>query len=209
MRARKLDNFKRWRDEQKEKGVIKSSYSPLVRNGDLAELIGCILGDGHIHKHDRCDSLRITSNSNAYGFIARYAFLIEKVFGKKPAVAKVNAKNATTLTIYERHMGKRLGIPHGARWNLKYTLPSWIRRRKEFKIRFLRGLYEAEGSECHHLPTSTHKLFFANRNPALLTLVTELVRELGFTTSTGKDRVQVSRQKEVQNLVNLLEFRNY
>lgn len=209
MKARKLDNFKRWRDEQKRKGTIKSAYPPLIKNGDLAELVGVTLGDGHICKHERCESLRITSNSNAAGFIARYAMLMEKVFRKKPAVAKVKAHNAVILTIYERTISKRLGIPHGARRHLHYQLPTWIRRNRGYRIRFLRGLYEAEGSECHHLPTSTHKLFFSNHNPVLLFLVANLVTELGFKVNIHGDKVQVSRQKEVQNLSNLLEFRHY
>jgi hypothetical protein len=209
MRARKLDNFKHWRDEQKRKGLIKSEYPPLQRNGDLAELIGCILGDGHIHRHERCDSLRIAGNFKNTGFTSRYAMLIEKVFRKRPAVAKVRTTGAVTITIYERHISKRLDIPHGDRGQLNYVLPVWIERSRKKRIRFLRGLYEAEGSECHHLPTSTHKLFFANHNTVLLDLVTRLVQELGFKTNTGKDRVQVSRKQEVQNLVNLLEFRHY
>lgn len=209
MRTRKLDNFRQWRDAQKQKGLIKSEYPPLRRNGDLAELIGCVLGDGHIHKHERCDSLRITGNYSNKGFTRHYANLISKVFDKEPTVKKVRATNAVTITIYERHISKRLRIPHGDRGNLNYQLPTWIKRSKQFKIRFLRGLYEAEGSECHHPPTSTHKLFFANRNPALLTLVANLVQELGFRTNTYRYNVQVSRQLEVQNLANLLEFRHY
>lgn len=209
MRARKLDNFKRWRDEMKALGKIKSVYPALKRNGDLAELIGTILGDGHLHAHDRCDSLRITGDAAKMDFVYRAAKLVEIVFGKKPRIAKVRVTNAVTITLYERFIAKRLGLPYGSRSKFKYTLPSWILDNRSNTLRFLRGLYEAEGSECHHLPTSTHKLFFANTNPHLLKLVATLITDLGFTQNTHATKVQVSRQAEVQKLKDLLQFRSY
>lgn len=193
----------------KESGEIKSIYPALKKDGDLAELIGIVLGDGHICEHPRCDSLRVTGDANKMGFVNRSAVLIELVFGKKPTLAKVQRSNAMTVTIYERHISKRLSIPHGSRKNLDYRLPSWILRSKKYKIRFLRGLYEAEGSLCYHLPTSTHKLLFSNRNQYLLKLVATLVEELGFTQNTSTDKVQVSRKADVQELKDLIQFRSY
>ncbi len=73
MKRKQLDNFKNWRDKMKRLGVIKSSYPVLSRNGDLAELIGIILGDGHIYKHDRCESLRIVGDAKKMGFVTRSA----------------------------------------------------------------------------------------------------------------------------------------
>lgn len=209
MKLRKLDNFKRWRDRAKEQGLIKSSYPELEKNGDLAELIGVVLGDGNITSFPRCECLRIVGSANNPGFAKRYAALVERVLGKRPHMAFRNKSNAINLTVYEKYISKRLRIPTGARGSLKYRLPAWIRKDRAFRIRFLRGLYEAEGSECHHLPTSTHKLFFSNKNKSLLTLVSELVQALGFKTNTSGYIVQVSRQKEVQDLANLLEFRHY
>ena len=111
MRARKLDNFKRWRDEMKRIGKIKSSYPALKKSGNLAELIGTVLGDGHIAKHPRCDSLRIVGDAAKMGFVYRAAMLVEIVFAKKPAVAKRTSSNAVTVTIYERKISERLGVP--------------------------------------------------------------------------------------------------
>ena len=206
---RKLDNFRLWRERMKKEGKIKSEYSPLKKDGDLAELIGVILGDGHIGRFPRCDCLRITANGENKGFVRRYASLVETVFNKAPNVSKVKASKAVTITIYERHISKRLGIPHGSRHDLKYILPPWIERNRRQIIRFLRGLYEAEGSHSIHLPTYTHKFQFANVNPALLNLVFELVCKLGFHPHMSPRQVQLSRKAEVQNLKNLLQFRRY
>lgn len=209
MKRRKVDNFAAWRSRMKVEGKMKSSYPPLVRNGDLAELIGVILGDGHIAKFPRCDCLRITANRDNQGFVLRYAHLVEKVFGKVPAVSNVKAAHATTITIYEQNISQRLGIPHGSRHGLNYQLPPWIQRDKRHIICFLRGLYEAEGSYNIHEPTYTHKFQFANVNPALLNLVHALVTRLGYHPHLSPRQVQVSRKEEVQNLKNLLKFRRY
>ncbi|MDQ1299519.1 MAG: hypothetical protein QG636_187 [Patescibacteria group bacterium] len=209
MRAKKLDNFKAWRDEQKRLGYIKSEYKSIEKNGDFAELIGVILGDGHIGKHPRCESLRITGNFSSVGFTERYTAMVERVFSKEPFVTKVKATNAVTITIYEKNISSRLGIPCGSRAHLNYVLPAWIEKSKRYRIRFLRGLYEAEGCVAHHEATYTHKLFFTNRNPVLLEIVFNLVQGLGFHPHRSRYDIQVSRKEEVQNLADLLEFRHY
>src|SRR3989344_4145337 len=79
MKERKIDNFKVWRDRMKAEGKIKSEYLPFKKDGDLAELIGVVLGDGHICSYARTEELRIISNSNNPGFVDRYAKIAEKV----------------------------------------------------------------------------------------------------------------------------------
>jgi len=209
MRVRHLDNFKQWRERMKASGEIKSTYPALRKDGNLAELVGTVLGDGHIYKHSRCDSLRITGDAKKMGFVNYSAYLVEAVFGKKPTISKMRRSNGMTVTIYEKDISKRLGIPHGSRKDLNYIPPKWILRSRMNKIHFLRGLYEAEGSLCYHPPTSTHKLFFANKNQHLLKLVATLVESLGFKQNTYINKVQVSRKMEVQELKDLLHFRSY
>ena len=193
----------------KREGKIKSTHASLKKTGDLAELIGTILGDGHIMHHDRCDALRIVGDAKKMGFVNRSAMLIEKVFGKRPSIIKRNASNAVNITLYEKNIQKRLNLPAGSRTNYEFQLPGWIAKSKPRTIRFLRGLYEAEGSLSHHEATYTHKLIFANTNQHLLTLVARLVRGLGFTVNIDAVKVQISRKVEVQKFADLIEFRHY
>ncbi len=209
MQRKRLDNFKHWRDEMKRRGLIKSSYPALKKDDNLAELLGVVLGDGHIYMHDRCDSLRVVGDAAKMGFVIRAAYIIHAVFGKRPRISKRKKSNAVNVTLYEKHISKRLGIPAGARRKSRFILPVWIERSKSKKIRFLRGLYEAEGTLCHSPATYTHKFIFTNMNAYLLKLVARLVRELGFTVSVSANKVQVSRKHEVQKLSNLIKFRNY
>lgn len=209
MRKKHIDNFKAWRDDMKQHGLIKASYPPLKKDGDLAELIGVILGDGHIHAHDRCDSLRIVGDRGKMGFVNRAAHLVYMVFEKHPKIARRKESNGVNVTLYEKNIAQRLNIPAGSRARYEFLLPGWIERSRRYKIRFLRGLYEAEGSISHHPATYTHKFIFSNANPHLLELVARLVRELGFTVSVSAKKTQVSRKDEVQKLSDLIEFRHY
>src|SRR3989344_3385770 len=209
MRRKKLDNFAKWRAEAKVKGLIKSSFPAFRKNGDLAELLGVMLGDGHIQKFPRTERLLIFSNSNNPGFIKRYTKLVEKLFEKEAYVYKQSGTNCVRISLYEKHISKRIGMPTGPRKNLEIEIPAWILKNRSNIKRYLRGLYEAEGSYSVHLPTSTHKLNFANTNQSMLKNVIKLLTVLGFSPHADSKRVQLSRKAEVERAMSLLEFRKY
>ena len=203
MKLKKLDNFKIWRDK------MQFDYPPLIENGDLAELIGVSLGDGHICIYPRSEELRIISNSNNPGFIKRYAKIIEKVFDKRAYVIPSQHSNCTKIGVYQKHISDRLGIPSGARRYSNIKVPAWILKNRKYIVRYLRGLYEAEGCLCLHKPTYTHKFIFKNHNESMLKNVYRLVKRLGFHPHQSKYMIQVSKKDEVAKLSRLLEFRKY
>jgi len=209
MRRKKLNNFAAWQDQMRREGVIKSSYPSLQKNGDLAELIGVILGDGYIGVFPRSEVLRIVSSADNAGFIKRYAGLVGAVFGKKPYVAKRKSSNAVDITIYEKHIGKRLALSTGARGNKKIPIPRWISNDRRYCIRYLRGLYEAEGTFAVHKPTGTYKFIFTNKNDSLLKNVLRLLKKLGFHPYISANKVQLSRREEVYKVKKLVQYRMY
>lgn len=209
MRRKKIDNFKAWRDKMKVAGKIKSEYLPFKKDGDLAELIGVILGDGHIRAYPRTEELSIFSNSNNPGFIHRYSVLVERIFNKKPTVNNHSGENCTRIRIYQKHISDRLSIPFSPRRDLKISIPVWIISRKKYIVRYLRGLYEAEGSHSIHLPTYTYKVQFSNRNISMLKNVFNLVKKIGFHPHESKYMVQLSKKNEVSKFIDLIEFRKY
>mgnify|MGYP002134045413 CR=1 FL=1 len=212
MKQKKLDNFSRWRDEMKQIGKIPSIYPALIKDGDLAELIGVTLGDGHIRSFPRTEELSIFSNSSNKGFVKRYSKIIEKVFNKQPAITRHGKEvNCTRIRIYQKYIQKRLQIPYSPRGALTIKVPPWVLRDNKFIVRYLRGLYEAEGSFCVHKPTSTYKLFFSNKNPSMLQNVFSLMKKLGFHPHRSKNNysIQLSRKEEVLTAIKLLKFRKY
>ncbi len=76
-------------------------------------------------------------------------------------------------------------------------------------IRYLRGLYEAEGSHSVHLPTCTYKVQFSNRNVSMLENVFILVSRPGFHPHRSKYQIQLSRKEEVFKFLSLIKFRKY
>ncbi len=209
MKAKKLDNFKIWRNRMKIEGKIKSEYLPFKRDGDLAELVGVVLGDGHICSYARTEELRIISNSNNPGFVARYAKIIEKVFNKKPYVRNSGQSNSIRIGIYEKNISDRLKIPSGARKHLKVAVPIWILKNRKYIVRYLRGLYEAEGSFCIHKPTYTYKFLFSNKNETMLNNVHFLMKKIGFHPHKSINQIQISKKVEVFGAVEVLGFRKY
>src|SRR3989344_527976 len=209
MHSGRIDNFAGWRAQAIQAGKIKILFPPLPRNGDLAELIGVVLGDGHIEKFPRTERLLIFSNSNNPGFVARYAEIVKRLFEKEPYVYKQTSQNCIRISLYEKEISRRLGIPTGARKDIVVKIPSWVVKDKKHIIRYLRGLYEAEGSLSFHKPTYTHKFSFSNKNQSLLKNVEKLLRILGFSPHSDAVRVQISKKDEVRRVAELLEFRKY
>ena len=210
MRKLKLDNFSEWRNRMKALGKIRSSYPNFKKDGDLAELIGVVLGDGHIRKFPRTEELSIFSNSNNPGFISRYARLMERIFDKKPALTRHHG-NCTRIRLYQKQIHSRLGVPYSPRGKLNIQIPMWVLNKDKYIVRYLRGLYEAEGSHCIHALTGTYKLFFSNKNDSMLHNVFRLLRKLGFHPHTSKNHycIQLSKKSEVSRAVELLKFRKY
>lgn len=209
MRKKRIDNFAHWRGQMKQLGKVKSEYPDFPKNGDFAELIGVVLGDGYIGIFPRTEILRIAGNSNNQGFIQRYASLVEKVFKKKPTVLKRKISNCIDITIYEKYISKRMGIPAGAKKHKTFAIPMWILQDTRYMVRYLRGLYEAEGSFCIHKPTYTYKLLFSNSNSSLLNNVYMSLQSLHFHPHRSKNKVQLSRKDEVYRCKNLIQFRKY
>lgn len=207
-KKKRIDNFAKWRERMKKLGKIKSSYPSLQQNGDLAELIGVSLGDGNIFKFPRTEALTIASNAKNKGFIQRYSSLIEKIFSKKPKINKPYG-GCVAIRLYEKNISNRLNFQTGNRKNKNIRIPRWILDNRNYLIRYLRGLYEAEGSFCVHKPTYTYKFLFSNRNKSLLRNVYRGLKILGFHPHKSKYQIQVSKRKEVYRVRDLIKFRQY
>jgi DNA-binding transcriptional regulator WhiA len=205
-----LDNFKEWRYKMKKLGKIRSRYPAFRKTGDLAELIGLVLGDGHIESFPRTESLTIACNAKNAGLVRRCKDLLRKLFEKEPYEGNtVSNRNCIRVRVYQKNISRRLGLPTGDRKDIRFRTPIWISGNKEYLKRYLRGLYEAEGSLCTHKPTCTYKLFFSNRNKFLRENVYRGLKILGFHPHRGKYQIQVSRKKEVYEIKDLIRFRQY
>lgn len=202
-KERNIDNFVEWRKAN------YVSYLALKRDRNLAFLIGMVLGDGNIYPHDRTEGLRITLGTDKPELWKYTAKIVEKIFKKKPSVQKVKGSACVKITLYQKEISMRLGIPTGNRNKITNKLPQWIRGNQKYLIAYLRGLYEAEGSFGVHEPTYTYKMIFTNKNDSLLDIVYTALVSLGFHPHRSLYKVQISKKVEVHAFKKLLNFRNY
>ena len=208
-KKKKIDNFFKWRCRARELGIIPKEYNPFNKDENLACLIGLILGDGHICKFARTEGLAIALGTDKPDLIKLTAFLVEKVFNKKPTIKKQKGSNAVKVNIYQKYISKRLGIPCGNRGKIIINVPYWIRKSKKFSLCYLRGLYEAEASLSIHLPTYTYNFSFSNTNPHLLKIVEDYLKSLNLHPEVRPKNVRLRRKEEVKYFKDLINFRSY
>ncbi|MDP3052502.1 MAG: LAGLIDADG family homing endonuclease [bacterium] len=190
-------------------GKIPQNYPPLSLSGNLAEYIGVVLGDGNISKFPRTERIIISANSNNLGFVNRYTKLTKQIFNKKPTVSKVYNKNNIRIGLYQKEISKRLGIPSGDRGRLNIKTPNWILKNQSYLIRYLRGLFEAEGSLSVHKPTCTYNFQFSNKNQSLLKNVENGLKLLGYNPEIRKTSTRLRKKLEVEKFRKLIKFRVY
>ena len=184
-------------------------YLRLIKDRNLAELIGIILGDGNLYKHLRTENLRITVNSRDKYYIYHIVNLIESVFKKRPSVAKRKGKQAVSINLYQNQISKRLGIPAGDKIRNNVSIPSWIISNKKYIIRCLKGLFETDG--CFQEDTANYAQYieFKNNCGMLLKDTYALVSRLGFHPQYGSNYIRLAKRDEVYRFKDLIEFRHY
>lgn len=209
MKRKHIDNFKKWRERMKLMGRIPSEYPIFKHSSNLAEYFGVMLGDGNISQFPRTERLIITGNANNPGFIAYYAQITQYLFGKKPTISRKKKENALRISLYQKEISTRLGIPVGNRRDINLTIPEWIWQNKEFTVAYLRGSFEAEGSFSIHLPTCTYNFQFKNYNQSFLGSVKKGLVLLGYHPEVRYNAVRLRKRKEALEFEKLIRFRTY
>lgn len=209
MKKKKTDNFKKWREKMKRLGKVKSKYPSLPKNEELAELIGLVLGDGNLFRHERVERLTISFNTKYPKIISRARYLIKIIFQKKPAEDQNKTKTYARMWIYEKYISKRLEIPCGAKKNYKLKIPDWIWKSENLLKACLIGLYNAEGSYSVHKPSDAHIFQFSNLNKFLLQDVHRALKMLKYNPNIRKIRVNLRRKAEIKRLLKQIKFQEY
>jgi hypothetical protein len=181
----------------------------LLKNEDLAELIGIILGDGNLNKHPRTENLRITCNSKDSGYIKHISTLIRKVFYKSPSVRKRKNINAISIDLYQCEISERLELPCGDKIRNNIGIPSWILLNKKYILKCLKGLFETDG--CFHVDRDnyTRCIEFKNNCKRLRKDVYVGLKNFGFRPQFGYNYVRLAKKDEVYRFKEAIDFRNY
>ncbi len=204
MKKNKIDNLLSWRKEN-----LKCSYPDFEKNKNLAELIGLVLGDGSLCQHERTERLLIAFNSKYPKIIERGQNLLFAHFKKEPAVFFNKTKTCTKLSLYEKNIGMRLGIPVGDKRKFDLHFPNWVWDSQETILSCLLGLYNAEGSLSVYLPSRAYIMSFSNSNQTLLEDVFKALKMLKYNPNLRTNKVNLRRRKEILRFCQQIRFSYY
>jgi hypothetical protein len=210
LKNRGVDNLKAWRIKARKEGIYPYiKHESIKHSVNLAFLIGMILGDGHIQKLERVESIRITLGTDKPLLWQYTAKILKSIFNKEPHLYFPETSNCAVLGIYRKGLSNCLGVPIGSRKNLEIRLPNWIMQDNKYLTNCLRGLFEAEGSFSIHKPTYTYNFQFSNKNFSLLNEVESALVRLGFQPERRENSVRLRKKKEVFEFKNLINFRKF
>ncbi|MEK7611139.1 MAG: LAGLIDADG family homing endonuclease [Patescibacteria group bacterium] len=190
-----------------KKGFIRNKYPSFRRSKELAFLIGLVLGDGHIQKFPRTESLTIALNVKYPKLVNYTKKLMQHFFSKTPALARKG--NGVKWRIYQKQISERLGISSGDRGKSETGIPYWAWKSEMYLVWILKGLFEAEGSLSVHLPTCTYNFQFANRNPKLLKDVGKALEMLNYHPEYRNIATRLRKRAEVRRFEKLIFFRKF
>jgi hypothetical protein len=196
-------------------------FIPPNNKEDLAEVIGIILGDGHVSeikrgKKTRVYCIRIAGNSKTdKDYIFRYIpNLFMKVFNEKGSIMTTPNKNCGYFTVYGKNLIeyiKLLGLKSGNKKKNNQGIPDWIKSDKILLARCIRGLIDTDGS-IHKISKNNNNLRidFTSKIPQLLIDTHEAFISLDFNPSKiiCKSHFFLSRQKEIEKYIEKIGFSN-
>jgi DNA-binding transcriptional regulator WhiA len=177
---------------------------PRYYTNDLAELVGILLGDGHLTK----TQVTVTLGSKEEEYAFYVANLLEQVFGAKGRIMltkqghRVVYAGSTTAVRWLFTMGL---ISHKVRGQV--DVPAWILTKQSFMRAALRGLWDTDGS-VYKLRYGV-QLSFTNRSLPLLESTRKMLLVLGFHPSaiTGF-RFYLTRREDLHTFYREVGFKN-
>lgn len=161
---------------------------------ELAELMGIILGDGHVEelkksKKIRCYSIIIAGNANKdMEYLSEFIpSLFKKVFNEGGTLHILKNTGEGYFKIYGKNLVdfiKRKGISPGNKKRNNQGIPPWIKENEQYLRRCIRGLIDTDGS-VHYISKKnlSPRIDYTSHIPNLLEDVRNGLVQLGFNPS--------------------------
>lgn len=177
----------------------------------LAELVGILLGDGHISQYQVSIALNSVADSEYVSYVEN---LIKAVFPTL-RIQKSKKSHENLLRIYINSVQaseyfKNMGITSG-----KPLIPTWIFSKRKYQVACMRGLIDTEGSvaissKMTLTGVSNYKqIIFTNLNPVLQSFVknTLTMLEIKCSEKIAKN-IYISSRRSILEFVDLVGFSN-
>lgn len=166
---------------------------------DEAEIIGIMLGDGHITKNQRSMRLRVRE----LDFCQNFQKLIEKTYKIK---APLDDKYYYNCWVHSTLLARR--ISNLTKNNKK--IPNFIfNGNKKVKARFLRGFFDSEGSM--DVIYNRRQIVLTQNNKEMLLQIKSLLFDLGIQSKyvqkrVGSDKLIISLLENLKKYYQLIGF---
>ncbi len=205
---------KKWREWWEREGKYRSdlitapkSFLKPKYSKELAEFVGIIMGDGGITKNQVTVSLNSRDDKE-------YAYFIKELIARlfNVPVSITYPKDQLSLRLLVSRVGlvnfcrDRLGLKVGNKLKQNLDVPEWVKKKKSFKLFYMRGLMDTDGcifNECHKIGNKKYcypKMSFVSASQYLLSSVHTILKELGFAAVIrGNRSVQLERRQDVIN----------
>ena len=182
------------------------------KDRELAELIGILLGDGHIHSSEDEDRsgnyVSVTLNEKEEKLLNKTRSHFEKflrtahVYDSKNARSKqVRSYGIENVKFVEHH-----GLQSGNKIVNQVGVPNWIFEKRKYIIALLRGLVDTDGSIYRRTHDNYVVIQFSNRSQKLLKDFGKLCSLINISCSkSGKYNIQIASQDEVIKFLDFVE----
>jgi len=192
---KKGDNFK----------TLKSIAIPKPSE-KLAELLGILIGDGHLSNYQ----VSITTNSETDYEYALFSYrLIKKLFNMTPTIKKRNNENTMNVVASSKNIVKFLhnkGMPIGNKIQHQLSIPKWIFKKVPYWKAFIRGLFDTDGCiylDVHKIGRKVYKHLgwtITSYADKLRKDIFEILKTLNFSPTLRETQksVYLRKQKEIQ-----------
>jgi len=188
----------------------------------LAEMVGVVLGDGHVHTYKKGKKVRVyciriagDSKKDKEYHVNYLKPLCQSIFNLKVKERVLSNKNGRYLDMYSKELViffNKMGIPSGNKIINQSTIPLWIKENKEYLKSCLRGLIDTDGSifRMSNRDKNLLRISFTNHNMTLLTDTRNSFIKLGYNPSKimRKHHFFISRQDEIKKYLKEVGFAN-
>lgn len=179
--------------------VKKPRHSP-----DLAELLGIFWGDGHVDTYQATVTTNATTDSEHALFVQG---LILRCFGITASLTHRRGKNVYILRVSSKAFCEilvGLGMVRGNKVRRDSTAPTWVHKNSLFMRRYLRGLFDTDGTvyfENHFRNGKKYRyisIMFSNRCGHLLDSFKSGLESIGLhPTQKTKYAVFLRREADI------------
>jgi DNA-binding transcriptional regulator WhiA len=194
--------------------VLKPITAP-KHSVPLAELLGILMGDGHIGLYQTTMATNSDTDLQHALFVKR---LFEQLFAVQSHLNTRRDKKTCEIIVSSKAVCRFLegqGIPQGNKIGKGIRIPDWVQETPAYRNALVRGLFDTDG--CVYLDTHRYRqkvyknlgMAFANQSLPLLQFFKETLEFLGLhPTQKTKFRVFLRRKEDIRQYFDLVGSSN-